>query len=207
MRIFGRGIRRRIAPMLNDPRRVLMAYSLMMSLPGSPLLMYGDEIGMGEDLSLPGRDAVRTPMQWSNQDNGGFSSAPRDALVGRMISDGPFRYEAVNAEDQMRDPESLLSRMKALIRLRRQCPEWGWGVCSVVDMGEAGVSGHRTEWQGRSLVALHNLTDKSCSVRVPLEPEIILAPVWSSGRDDADRPPARVELEPYGYRWYCLVSR
>jgi maltose alpha-D-glucosyltransferase / alpha-amylase len=207
MRIFGRGIRRRLAPMLGDHRRIRMAYSLLFSLPGAPLFMYGDEIGMGEDLSLPGRDAVRTPMQWSKKANGGFSSAGSAALAGPVIAQGPFGYQAVNVEDEARDPESLLMWMKDLIRIRRQCPEWGWGSCSVLESGEPGVFAHRSEWQGRTLIGLHNLTDKSCSVRLSRQPESEYVPLWFSRRNDSDQESEQVEVEPYGYCWYRLVPR
>src|SRR5690606_33844621 len=90
MRIFGRGVRRRLAPMLKDPARLRMAYSLLFSMPGSPLICYGDEIGMGEDLSQAGRNAVRSPMQWSQGRNGGFSQAPKARLTQPVIERGPF---------------------------------------------------------------------------------------------------------------------
>lgn len=205
MRIFGRGIRRRLAPMLRDDRRIRMAYSLLFSLPGAPLFMYGDEIGMGDELELPGRDAVRTPMQWSQATNAGFSSACGNNLAAPVISTGLFGYHRVNVEDQARDPESLLSWMKHLLRLRRQCPEWGCGTCSLLESGEPGVLVHRSQWRGRTLLALHNLMDKACAVRLPpdLENEYM---VLLSSRGDETRP-AVAEMDPYGYRWYRLVTR
>lgn len=97
MRIYDRGIRRRLAPMLgNDRRRIEMAYALQFSLRGTPVLRYGEEIGMGEDLSLPGRQAIRTPMQWSFKENAGFSTAPPDKLVRPVIDKGEYGYQTVN---------------------------------------------------------------------------------------------------------------
>ena len=169
MRIFGRGIRRRLAPMLGgDRRRIELALSLLFSLPGTPLLVYGDEIGMGEDLSLPGRQAVRTPMQWSGDRNGGFSKAPEDALAGPMISKGDFGYEQVNVAAQRRDPKSLLHWTEKLVQVRKSCPEWGWGTCQVIETGNSRVFAHRCEWEGGVVLALHNLADQSTSVTVDL---------------------------------------
>jgi trehalose synthase len=111
MQVYGRGLRRRLPPMLDgDPRRVRMVYSLLFSLPGTPVLFYGEEIGMGEDLDAEGRLAVRTPMQWTSGRNGGFSTAAPGRLPGPVVSGG-FAPEFVNVQDQRHDPESLLSFM------------------------------------------------------------------------------------------------
>ena len=110
MRLYGRGIRRRLAPMLGgDQRRMELALSLLFTLRGTPVVWYGDEIGMGEDLSLEERLSVPTPMQWANKPNGGFSTAPPAALIRPVISDGKFGYRRVNVVDQQRVPESLLN--------------------------------------------------------------------------------------------------
>lgn len=207
MRIFGRGIRRRVAPMLGDERRLRLAYSLLFSLPGTPLFMYGDEIGMGDDLSLHGRNAVRTPMQWSTEPNAGFSSSSAKGLPETVVSKGPFAYHAVNVADHARDSKSLLTWMKRLIHLRRQCPEWGWGRTSVLDSGDPGVFAHRADWQGRVLVACHNLTDTSCSVQVPLESGGAYEPIWSSRLAEAKTSSAQLEIDPHGYGWYRLVRQ
>jgi glycosidase len=109
MQAFGRGIRRRLPGMLGgDQRRLRLAYSLMFSLPGTPVLFYGEEIGMGENLNLKGRLAVRTPMQWKRGPNGSFSTADPAALI-RQLSDADFGPERVNVADQGRDPGSLLN--------------------------------------------------------------------------------------------------
>ncbi len=124
MRIYGFGIRRRLAPIANGNLKLIrLLYSLMFSLPGCPLIRYGDEIGMGEDLSLPGRSSVRTPMQWSSEKNGGFSSAPAEQLVHPVISGGEFGYEKINVETARQQPGSLLNWIGQLIRIRKQCPE------------------------------------------------------------------------------------
>ena len=127
MQLFGRGLRRRLPPMLDgDPARIRLVYSLLFSLPGTPVLFYGEEIGMGENLAVPGRLSVRTPMQWADERNAGFSTATPSRLA-RPVVEGRFGPMAVNAADQRRDPDSLLNWMERLIRRRRECPEFGWG--------------------------------------------------------------------------------
>lgn len=204
MKIFGRGIRRRLAPMLNDRRRLEAAFSLLFSLPGTPLIIYGDEIGMGEDLSLEGRNAVRTPMQWSRAPQAGFSTAIREALPAPVIAEGAFGYRQVNVEDQAADPESFLNWIKRLIRTRRQCPEWGTGIIRTFDTGEPSLFGHRCERQERRLLAVHNLADKTCSVLLDRETDTSLLPLLSSQPHVREESPT-LEVEPYGYRWYRVV--
>jgi glycosidase len=157
MRLYDRGIRRRLAPMLGgDRRRLEMAYSLQFTLRGTPVLRYGEEIGMGEDLSLPGRDAIRTPMQWSPSTNGGFSAAPK--LVCPVISGGEYGYEKVNVVAQRHDPHSLLAWFERMIRTLRESPEAGAGRCRHVDRKlPQGVLAHRADGTSGSMLFLHNL--------------------------------------------------
>ena len=147
MRIYDRGIRRRFAPMLgNDRRRIELAYALQFSLRGTPVLRYGEEIGMGEDLSLPGRDAIRTPMQWSYQPNAGFSTAEADKLVRPIIDKGDFSYEKVNVTAQRRDSKSLLAWFERMIRTLREAPEVGSGSTTHIDVQmPPGVLAHRAD--------------------------------------------------------------
>ena len=130
MQLYGRGIRRRLAPMLgNDRRRIEMAYALQFSLPGTPVIRYGDEIGMGEDLSLPERNAIRTPDAVEQRPHGGFSTARRKRDLRRpVITGGEFGYETVNVEDQQRDPGSLLAWFQRALLILRECPEFGVGI-------------------------------------------------------------------------------
>lgn len=148
MWIFDRGIRRRLPPMVEgNIRRIQLAYSLMLTLPGTPVLFYGEEIGMGEDLSLDERNSTRTPMQWSDAPNGGFSTAPGEKLIRPVISEGQFGYAAVNVLDQRRDPKSLLNWRERAIRMRKECPEFGGGKWQILDTGKPPVFAHRCEWQ------------------------------------------------------------
>lgn len=201
MRIFGRGIRRRLAPMLSDPRRVRMALSLLCSLPGTPMLIYGDEIGMGENLSLVGRNAVRTPMQWSSARHAGFSTAAQRALAVPVVTKGQFSYRRINVDRQTADQDSTLNAVKRLIRLRRQCPEWGWGASRVLTTGEPGIFAHSCEWKGQCLIAVHNLTDKPASVRLDHEPGTALVPLFPSV-PESHGDSYRLEVSSYGYGWY-----
>ncbi|MGW0431227.1 alpha-amylase family protein [Micromonospora sp. NPDC003197] len=208
MRIYGRGIRRRLAPMLgNDRRRLELAYALQFSLRGTPVLRYGEEIGMGDDLSLPGRQSIRTPMQWSDQPNAGFSAAPAKELVRPVIDDGEYGYQRVNVTAQRRDPGSLLNWFERMIRTLRETPEIGSGSCTHVDVRlPPSVLAHRADGPTGSMLFLHNLgPDKAVLDLGELYPETELpgdvlsdrryAPV---GKFDA------LELAGYGYRWIRL---
>src|SRR5579883_1933252 len=120
MQLYRRGIRRRLAPMLGNRPQLEMAYSLMFTLPGTPVLRYGDEIGMGDDLTLQERDCGRTPMQWSAAQHGGFST--HKTVFRPAISKGPYGFEKVNMAGQRREPGSLLNWMERIIRMYKECP-------------------------------------------------------------------------------------
>jgi maltose alpha-D-glucosyltransferase/alpha-amylase len=208
MRLYDRGIRRRLAPMLNNDRqRLELAYSLQFTLRGTPVLRYGDEIGMGENLTLRGRDAIRTPMQWAPTTNGGFSSAAKKNLCKPLISGGQYGFETVNVTDQRHDPASLLSWFERMIRTLRESPEVGCGQCTHVDVPmPTGVLAHRADGSTGTMLFLHNLTDTEYTVDL------------SELRDEADDldevfadgaypPPGDLDalrLGGYGYRWIRL---
>ena len=170
MQLYGRGIRRRLAPMFgNDARRMRLAYSLALTLPGTPVLRYGDEIGMGEDLSLPERMAVRTPMQWDDSRNGGFSGASPERLIRPAITDGEYGFEQLNVEAQRRDPDSMLNWMERAIRIRKECPEFGWGDVTVLDADDPSILAHASTFDGETVLAVHNLSSEPRSVSLHLE--------------------------------------
>ena len=204
MRLFERGVRRRLAPMLDgDQDRIRLAYSLMYSLPGSPLLYYGDEIGMGDDLSLEGRLAVRTPMQWADEHNAGFSSAPSDDLVRPVIDDDQFGYESVNVDDQRFDESSLLNWLESLSRIRTEHPEIGWGNCSILDVENHSVFAHRADWNNHSLIAFHNLSSdrQTASVELREGEDACVVPIFGDQDQHVDGGSVTVELDGYGYHW------
>ncbi|MEX2584203.1 MAG: alpha-amylase family protein [Gemmatimonadota bacterium] len=167
MQVFGRGLRRRLAPMLGDRRHEELAYSLMFALPGTPVIRYGDELRMGDHLELEGRAAVRTPMQWANEPNAGFSVARK--TVHPVISDGVWSYEHVNVAAQRRDRDSFLNWTGRMIRLRGECPEIGWGKCTVLDTGSPHVLALRHEWRGNAVLVVHNFDEKPHEIELDLD--------------------------------------
>jgi maltose alpha-D-glucosyltransferase / alpha-amylase len=207
MRIFNRGIRRRTAPMLDGDRRwIEMAYSLLFSMPGIPVVVYGDEIGMGEDLRLKGRDAVRAAMQWSSREkNAGFSTAAAERLEVPINTGGLFGYETVNVEDQQRDPESLLHWMIALIRARKSLPEIGIGKFRLVETGLEEVFAHAIiDGDGRVPVFFHNLSAQQQAFIVDLPGELGEKMEKSFGAGHIQQMENRrleVRLPEYGYLW------
>ena len=196
MRIFGRGIRRRVPPMLGgDRRRLELVYSLLFSLPGTPVLLYGEEIGMGENLAASARMSVRTPMQWRAAPGGGFSDAdPADLCV--PVAEGDYAPARVNVESQRHDPESLLNWTTRIVGLRRQCPEIGWGEWAVLPVDEPAVLAHRCDWEGRTFVAAHNLSGEPLTVRLDLD-DVAEPRNLFTGEPEGPG----LELEPFGYRW------
>ncbi len=209
MQLFGRGLRRRLPPMLQgDQARMRMVYSLLLSLPGTPVLFYGEEIGMGENLDVPGRLSVRTPMQWSDDPDGGFSAAPLRRLK-RRPPDGRFGPAAVNVTDQRRDADSLLNWMERMIRRRRETPEIGWGTLSVLDVDAPAVLAHRCDWEHSCVVALHNMAPMPCTVQVPLDGvekgRAAVDLVDGGDRRLLDGSTLEVKLEAYGFRWLRLL--
>jgi maltose alpha-D-glucosyltransferase / alpha-amylase len=204
MQIYNRGIRRRLAPMLdNDRRRLELAYSLVFTLPGTPMLGYGDEIGMGDDLSLPERECARTAMQWSAEPHGGFTSARRSRVP--VIDDAVYGYEKVNVESQRRDPHSLLNWMERKIRMRRECPEISWGDWKILKTNVPEALVMRYEWGNRVLVILHNFSDKPQVVRLTAAAtgnEELVDLLSTNDSTANSRGRHTIELEPYGYRWF-----
>ena len=204
MQLYDRGIRRRLAPMLGNRAHIELAYSLMFALPGTPVLRYGDEIGMGDDLTLKERQAVRTPMQWTNDKNGGFSGAAAQDLIHPVIDEGPFGYEHVNVEAQQRQPDSLLNWMTVMIRLRKECPEVGQGDWEIVEANHPHVLALLYRWRGQRLFTLHNFSEQPVEVKVKLAGEtsdklIDLLDVEESTADEQGA--YQLLLKAYGYRW------
>lgn len=203
MQIYDRGIRRRLAPMLGDDRRRLeLAFSLLFSLPGTPMLQYGDEIGMGDDLDLPEREAARTPMQWTGERHGGFSRA--EEIVRPAIDDAMYGYRARNVADQRRDAGSLLNWIERVIRGRRECREISWGQFRILRSNARDVLVLRYDWRDTTLVTLHNFADGPR--RVPLCVEGprsgLLVDVFARRESRADASGVHhIELGPYGHEW------
>ena len=203
MQLYGRGIRRRLAPMLGDREHEELAYSMLFSLPGSPVIRFGDELRMGDDLSLEQREAVRTPMQWANEPHGGFTTSKKPVVP--VIEHGVWSYEHVNVEAQRRDPSSFLSWMARMIRIRKECPEIGFGRCTVLDAGAESVLGLRFDWRGHSVVTLHNFAARPREARLRLGREDkrlsdLVEPVELQVR--AGR--FAIPLDALDYRWFRI---
>jgi maltose alpha-D-glucosyltransferase/alpha-amylase len=209
MQLFGRGLRRRLPTMLGgDQARIRMSYSLMFSLPGAPVLFYGEEIGMAENLAIEGRMSVRAPMQWSDEPNAGFSTAAPEELRRRAVSGDQYGPAAVNVRDQRRSTESLLSWMVRLIRRRRESPEIGWGRSELLEAGARSLFAQRFDWADRTMLVVHNLAPESRKARLRFKG----SEDWEGVSvifGDGDAPILRhnsleLELEAYGYCWLRL---
>ncbi|WP_426515546.1 alpha-amylase family protein [Diaminobutyricibacter sp. McL0618] len=208
MQVFGRGLVRRLPPMLDgDPLRIRMVYSLLFSLPGTPVLFYGEEIGMGENLDVGGRMSVRTPMQWNDGKNGGFSSAPKSKLRN-AVTEGGFGPEHVNVAQQRRDPGSLLAFMRTLIRHYRDAREFGWGAFAVLEQPDTAVLVHSLTVGDRVTVAAHNFSSEAREVRLNLPraaEDRRLVDVFTGEQLALDRGGADITLDRYGFRWLRLT--
>ena len=209
MQLYERGIRRRLAPMLDgDRRRLELAYSLLFTLPGSPVIRYGDELGMGDDLKLPERNCARTPMQWSNEPQGGFTGSSKPHIP--VITGGPYGYEHINAATQRRHPESLLNWTERIIRMRKEVPEVGWGDFAVIPSGDRSVLIMRYDWRNNSVLFVHNLDARPREVvfsagldGTNAEAGKLLINLLSEDHSHADDTGKhQIVIEPYGYRWY-----
>ena len=206
MQLYDRGIRRRLAPMLEgDRRRIELAYSLMFTLPGTPVLRYGDELGMGDNLDLPERVCARTPMQWSTEPQAGFTKSARPVVP--VIDRGPYGYEHINAAEQRRDPGSMLNWMERIIRMRKEVPEIGWGNFTVIPTRHPALLVMRYDWRNNSVLFIHNLDSKPREVSFATglgnaSDKLLvnlLTDEHSRSRDDGRH---HLLLEAYGYRWY-----
>jgi trehalose synthase len=206
MRSFGRGIRRRVPTMLEGDRdRMELLYSLLFTLPGSPVLLYGEEIGLGDDQRVSGRGAVRVAMQWSPGATAGFTTG--EPAVP-LVTEGPFGPDRVNVATQRRDPESLLNWMERAIRTRKELPELGWGAWRVLEADQPSVLAHRCDWLGRGVLVLHNLGPDRVKVSVDLGDEVEAGRPMPDLLGNRHHDPATtgqpLTLSGFGYRWLRL---
>ncbi|MBV9594238.1 MAG: alpha-amylase family protein [Actinobacteria bacterium] len=209
MQLYGRGVRRRLAPMLGgDRRRMELAYALQFSMPGTPVVRYGEEIGMGETLTLPGRDAIRTPMQWDDTRNAGFSDAEPEQLIRPVPRTGRYGASKVNVRAQQRDPDSFLRWFENLCHVLREAPEIGTGHCTVIQTPlPRAVLAHRMDAPAGSILLLHNLGPDSAVVDIGPQKGCTSAPydlLVDGPYDQPTRQLRGLELHGYGYRWIRL---
>ena len=188
------GIRRRLAPLLdNDRRKIELMNSLLLTLPGSPIIYYGDEIGMGDNIWLDDRNGVRTPMQWTAGPNAGFSDAPPDRLYAPPIQDPVHGCQQVNVAAQHDDPGSLLHFMQRLIALRQQHPCFGRGSFELVEAADQAVLAYRRAYEDETIWVLHNLSDREAAFDLPVAgTDLIAERHYTAGV---------VTLRPYQYTW------
>jgi maltose alpha-D-glucosyltransferase/alpha-amylase len=208
MRVYGRGIRRRLAPMLgNDQKWMRLAYSVLFSLPGAPLIFYGEELGMGENLDLPERLSVRTPMPWTAYDNGGFSTAPPNCYVRPLTCDDDYGFKQVSVGKARAQPDSLLNWMASLMRVRKECGEIGAGTCKAIDTGSDAVLGLRHDMPDSTIVVFNNLSRKAKMVSVDMS-DLEIDSSTDLFTDRAYKPieptTRRFRIDALGYRWMRL---
>jgi maltose alpha-D-glucosyltransferase / alpha-amylase len=204
MQLYDRGIRRRLAPMLGNDRRLLeLAFSLLFSLPGTPMMQYGDEIGIGDNLRLPERECARTPMQWTDERHGGFSRSRR--VVRPVIDDEEFGFQTVNVDRQRRDTDSLLNWTERVIRMRKECPEVSWGDFIVLRTNVSEVLAIRYDWRDTSLLTLHNFSGRKQRVRLKTgcnRGDLLVELFDGKHSQAANDGVHHVDLTPYAWRWY-----
>jgi maltose alpha-D-glucosyltransferase/alpha-amylase len=212
------GIRRRLAPLLGGSRpRIELANSLLLTLAGSPVIYYGDEIGMGDNIELEDRDGVRTPMQWSLDANAGFSQAPPDALYNPVIDDETYGYRQVNVTAQRCDAGSLFTRMREMLAVRKAHPAFGRGDLHLLVPDDPAVLAYLRTWEDETLLVANNLSSepREAVLTLPVLPVAHGPGASLDGREPVDlftgqalppiAGPLRLSLEPYGYRWLALA--
>ncbi|MDH5421606.1 MAG: maltose alpha-D-glucosyltransferase, partial [Acidimicrobiia bacterium] len=204
------GIRRRLAPLLeNDRRRIELLFSLLLSLPGTPVIYYGDEIGMGDNVFLADRDGVRTPMQWSNDRNAGFSRANAQSLYLPVVVDPQFHYETVNVEAQQANPNSLLSWVRLMIRHRQRHPVFGRGSIEFLSPDNDQVLAYLRDSEDQTLLVVANLSRHSQFVELNLARLAGQRPTEMLGRTEFPiiaETPYPLSVGPYGFYWFTIAS-
>jgi maltose alpha-D-glucosyltransferase/alpha-amylase len=203
------GIRRRLAPLLeNDRRRIELMNGLLMSMPGTPVIYYGDEIGMGDNLFLKDRDGVRTPMQWSPDRNGGFSTAEPVRLYAPVVMDPTYGYEAVNVETQQRNTSSLLNWMRRAIAVRKATKAFGRGTLTLLYPSNRRVLAYLREHENETVLVVANLAHTAQAVQIDLAAfagRIPFEMLGSTAFPPITTAPYAITLAPYGFFWFSLV--
>ena len=204
------GIRRRLSPLLErDRRRIELMNSLLLSMPGTPVIYYGDEIGMGDNIYLGDRNGVRTPMQWSPDRNGGFSRADPAALVLPAIMDPLYGYEAINVEAQTRDPHSILNWMRRMLAVRRRHPAFGRGTLTFLYPKNRKVLAYLRQYASDTILCVANVAHSPQAVELDLSQFAGRSPVELNA--GTLFPPIGqltylLTLPPYGFYWFALAA-
>lgn len=202
------GIARRLAPLLdNDRRKIELLNSLVFTLPGSPIVYYGDEIGMGDNVHLGDRNGVRTPMQWTADRNGGFSKTDPSKLYLPAITDSVYGFQAINVDSQQQSPHSLLHWMKRMIAGRKKYPAFGRGTIVFLRPQTDKVFAYLREYRGETLLLVHNLAGSAQAVELDLarfEGAIPIEVFGDSRFPTIGKHPYALSLAPYGFYWFKL---
>ncbi|MBP7213374.1 MAG: maltose alpha-D-glucosyltransferase [Anaerolineaceae bacterium] len=199
------GIRRRLAPLMeNDSRKILLMHSMLLTMIGSPFLYYGDEIGMGDNIALLDRNGVRTPMQWDNSPNAGFSEASADKLYAPLIDDPVYGYTKINVAAQEADPASLLNRIRHLIAVRKQHPLLGRGdfEWKSFSFETKAVASYQRKYEGKRIVVLNNLRDTPVSGWIPETADKFVDILTGNVIHPGD-----YTLPPYGFIWINPIEQ
>jgi maltose alpha-D-glucosyltransferase / alpha-amylase len=206
MQLFGHGIRRRLPPMLNGERkRMELIYCIMFSLPGLPLINYGEEIAMGDDLSQKGRESVRTVMQWDDLKNAGFSKTQQKNLIHSVVDSGEYDYSKVNVRLQLKDPDSFLNWMERLISTRKHNPILSYGSADLLKNNQDSVFSFFTRWENETIILLHNLKNKKVKVKVNTSGhtfENVSEILCNQSYEEVSDLTKEIEISEYGYRWF-----
>jgi len=204
------GIRRRLAPLMqNDRRKIELLTSLLMSMPGTPIVYYGDELGMGDNIFLGDRNGVRTPMQWTGDRNGGFSRADPARVYLPSIMDPVYGYNAVNVEAQARSPSSLLNWTRGIIAVRKQHRAFGRGSVEFLRPKNSKILAYLRQHEGQSLLCVANLSDSPQPVELDLRAFVGRVPLELTGRTAFPRVgelPYLLTLPAYGFYWFRLAE-
>jgi len=197
------GIRRRLAPLLdNDQRKIRLAYSLLFTLPGSPILYYGDEIGMGDNIWLEDRNGVRTPMQWEAKATAGFSEAPIGSFYAPVIDDELYGPARVNVDAQRGDPNSLLNVIRSMIAIRKQHQGFGWGGFKWLDLHNESIAAFQRTYGGETILAIHNVSNSNQIISYQTQkPVKTLTDLLSEQEYFPVRDTFEIKLRPYQYLW------
>jgi len=202
------GIRRRLAPLMdNDRRKIELLNSILFTMPGTPIIYYGDEIGMGDNIYLGDRDGVRTPMQWSPDRNGGFSRAEPQRLYLPVINDSVYGFQGVNVEAQLRSPYSLLNWMKRLIQVRKAHRAFGRGSIEFLTPANQHVLAYVREYEGDVILVVNNLSGSAQAVTLDLSRFDGCVPVELLGHTEflpIDAAPYPLTLSPFGFFWFAV---
>ena len=199
------GIRRRLAPLLDgDRRKIELLNSILFTLPGSPIIYYGDEIGMGDNIWLKDRDGVRTPMQWNAGKNAGFSEASPQRLFSQPIESGEFDYQTVNVENQLGDPGSLLNTIRHMVAVRKEHPAFSLGGIEFIDPGKPEVFCFYRSYRDECILVIHNLSaaQQEISIISPdLEQELMIELLSRQKIPVENDNQIQLSLNPFEYLW------